>query len=163
MLGKEMILKLYDYTCQANGRILEVAAKVSESDLVAANEYGHGSLYDLIFHTMQVEWVWRNLSQNGRVDRKQLPQKEAFRAISDFEKWWGQEQATMHGYLEQLNEEELASAVLVTRWDGSVSNLIRWQMLSHMMFHSMQHRSEAAVLLTKYNQSPGDLDFIFFV
>jgi hypothetical protein len=29
--------------------------------------------------------------------------------------------------------------------------------------HGTQHRSEAATLLTNYGQSPGNLDFLFYI
>ena len=37
-----------------------------------------------------------------------------------------------------------------------------WQLLLHMVNHSMQFRSEASILLTAYHQSPGDLDMLIF-
>jgi uncharacterized damage-inducible protein DinB len=33
----------------------------------------------------------------------------------------------------------------------------------HVMNHGTQHRSEAAAILTSFNQSPGDLDFTMYL
>jgi uncharacterized damage-inducible protein DinB len=38
-----------------------------------------------------------------------------------------------------------------------------WQILVHILYHSAQHRSEMAEMLTRYGQSPGDLDFVFYL
>jgi uncharacterized damage-inducible protein DinB len=32
-----------------------------------------------------------------------------------------------------------------------------------LLIHSIQHRSEAAAMLTDFGRSPGDIDYIFFV
>ena len=45
---------------------------------------------------------------------------------------------------------------------GSTGSRPSWQMLAHLANHGTQHRSEAAVLLTRAGRSPGDLDMIFF-
>ena len=36
-------------------------------------------------------------------------------------------------------------------------------MILHVVTHGIQHRSEAAVSLTGYDQSPGELDFDLFL
>ena len=38
------------------------------------------------------------------------------------------------------------------------SNLL-WHILLHVAIHTVQHRAEAAQILTQIGQSPGDLDF----
>jgi uncharacterized damage-inducible protein DinB len=38
-----------------------------------------------------------------------------------------------------------------------------WHLLLHLANHGTQHRSEAAVLLTDYGHSPGDLDLIVYL
>jgi len=35
--------------------------------------------------------------------------------------------------------------------------------LAHLLNHSMQHRSEARMILTHWGQSPGDLDLTFYL
>jgi uncharacterized damage-inducible protein DinB len=40
---------------------------------------------------------------------------------------------------------------------------VLWHLLVHVLNHGTQHRSEAALLLTSYGQSPGDLDLILFL
>src|SRR5437773_2660376 len=38
-----------------------------------------------------------------------------------------------------------------------------WQQMIHQVNHATQHRSEAAVMLTKLGHSPGWLDLLYFV
>jgi uncharacterized damage-inducible protein DinB len=38
-----------------------------------------------------------------------------------------------------------------------------WQTILHVVTHSIQHRSEAAAILTGYGYSPGELDFDLFL
>ncbi len=35
--------------------------------------------------------------------------------------------------------------------------------LTHMVFHGMQHRSEAAAMLTNFGHSPGNIDLIYYL
>ena len=37
-----------------------------------------------------------------------------------------------------------------------------WQCLAHVVNHGTQHRSEAAMMLTHWGQSPGELDLFYY-
>ena len=69
----------------------------------------------------------------------------------------------MRPYLEGLSEADLNAAVTVRAPNGGEYQLIRWHMLTHAAMHGMQHRSEAALILTQLGQSPGGLDFIAYL
>jgi uncharacterized damage-inducible protein DinB len=35
--------------------------------------------------------------------------------------------------------------------------------LTHLVIHGQQHRTECAAMLTNFEQSPGDIDFIYYL
>jgi uncharacterized damage-inducible protein DinB len=162
MLGKDMLEKLYDYNVTANARILDCAARVSQAQLVAPTEIGDRSLLILLFHMLRTEWVWRSLSQDHQIQVSTLPRIEDFPNVETIKASWLAEEQLMRAFLSGLSDQELSATVQVKDRHGKESPMVLWHMLMHLMLHSFQHRTEAAVLLTNYGQSPGDLDFIFF-
>ena len=67
----------------------------------------------------------------------------------------------MRAYLDTVTEETLNGTIRYVI-PGVVRERVVWHFLMAALLHTMQHRSEAAVLLTAYGQSPGDFDFIMF-
>jgi uncharacterized damage-inducible protein DinB len=45
-----------------------------------------------------------------------------------------------------------------TRTNGEARRQLFWQLLVHIVNHGTQHHTEAAMLLTQYGASPGDID-----
>jgi uncharacterized damage-inducible protein DinB len=60
----------------------------------------------------------------------------------------------MRAYLAALSDEDAA---------GPFYDVILWQVIAHVAHHGMQHRSEAALLLTHFGHSPGDIDMVFWL
>lgn len=68
---------------------------------------------------------------------------------------------TTRAYLSGLSDEE----VLGTFYDADAPDLplVLWQVIAHLSYHGMQHRSEAAILLTHFGHSPGGIDMVFWL
>ena len=163
MLGKAMMVKLFAYNDQTNGRILSHAARLNEQQLTAPTEFGRGSLFDILLHAMTTEFIWRTLCQEKSIRPAQIPQKKDHDTVDRLQARWAEEQRLMQAYLASLNDEALMAVTTIERWDGTKYDFSIWHMLMQIIMHSMQHRSEAAAILTGYGQSPGDLDFIYSV
>jgi uncharacterized damage-inducible protein DinB len=71
---------------------------------------------------------------------------------------WIIEQQEMQAYLDTLTEETLNSTIRYVI-PGKIRERTVWHILVDLIIHATQHRSEAAMLLTSYGQSPGDFDF----
>lgn len=162
MLGKTMLTTMFDYNAATNARILACAAKVSEAQLDAPEEYSRGGIRGTLWHTLIVEYGWRNRCQ-GVDTRQQPPPVEPTAPVAAFQQFQREESERAHAYLAGLSVEDLAEPITLKQRDGTERTLARWQILVHFLYHSAQHRSELAALLTRYGQSPGDIDFLFFV
>jgi uncharacterized damage-inducible protein DinB len=163
MLAKDILMTLYGYTTSVNARILDCAARLSQEQLTAAADIGPRSLQDLLVHMLQTEWLWRSLSQFHQMQLSSAPEVEGLTTIEILRNCWQAEEQQMQAFLSNVSDEDLAATVPVKRRDGTETPMVLWHMLMQPLMHSMQHRTEVAVLLTRYGQSPGDLDFIFFV
>lgn len=162
MQTKEMLLTLYAYNDWANERIFNATEKVINSDLALSALEGQRNLQELLFHIIRTEWLWRNLIQH-KSRPNNPPRFEDMPTIGALRDFSQEESHQMKALLEQLKEEEIHSTIQVVDGSGKASPLVLWHMFMQPIIHGVQHRSEASLILTKLGQSPGDVDFIFFV
>ncbi len=64
----------------------------------------------------------------------------------------------MRVFLATLDDAQLDTPFHYTRTNGEPRSRIFWQLLVHIVNHGTQHHTEAAILLTQYGASPGDID-----
>lgn len=163
MLAREMLIKEFEYNHWANGRILDEAEKITEEQWTARVDPEGRSLHEILAHAIAIERVWRLLSAHGLVQDGEIPRPDQLPTVEALRDFCDQEAEFMDILLRDWSDDSFDEEVMVTRWDGKTYPIVRWHMLHHLLMHSMQHRSEAAVLLTEYGHSPGDIDFLFFI
>jgi uncharacterized damage-inducible protein DinB len=154
------ITLLYDYNYWANGRILAASAKVSLEQFVAPTAHSYGSLRGTLVHTLDAEYAWRELLQHAAFP-EELRQDE-FPTVDVVAQRWKEDETAMRDYLVSLRDQDLMEVVRYTLPNGEQRARVLWHCLYHVVNHGTQHRSEAAVMLTDYGQSPGDLDLTVF-
>jgi len=156
----EAIRDLYAYSAWANARILEMAEQLTPEQYTTANE-GTGSIRDTLVHTASAHWLWlerwRESSPRGLWDPADFPDVATLRS-----RWEEVEDATS-AYIATLREPDLARVISYVNFQGETWAYPLRQQLLHQVNHATQHRSEAALLLTRLGYSPGWLDLLFYV
>jgi len=156
-----VIRSLYDYNAWANARILDTAAKLTREQLLAPGGASFDSVRDTLAHTMDAQWLylerWQGRSPRSRPEAATYPDLAAIRA-----RWDAIEHDTQ-AFVAALDDARLAAVVEYTNVQGEPWAYPLWQQMIHQVNHATQHRSEAAVLLTRLGHSPGWLDLLYFV
>jgi uncharacterized damage-inducible protein DinB len=158
-----MLTKEFEYNYWANGRILDQVENVNDEQWTAKVDPEGRSLHEILAHLFSVERVWRLLSAHGLIQEGEIPGPDQLTTVAALRELSELEAEYMDVLLQDWSDEAFTEEVLVTRWDGKTYPMVRWHMLHHLLTHSTQHRSEAAMLLTEYGHSPGDIDFLFFL
>lgn len=163
MLARDMLIKQFEYNQWANGRILDQAEKLTPDQWIAKEDAEGRSVHELLAHLFSVERVWRLLSAHGLIQDGEIPGPDQLPDVAALRDLSASESDFMAVLLNGWSDDTFTEEVLVTRWDGKTHPMVRWHMLQHLLLHSMQHRSEAALILTGYGNSPGNIDFLFFI
>ena len=161
-MNKIDILTLFEYNYWANTRVLDAAARINESQFTAPVRLSHGSLRGTLAHTLATEIVWRLRCQEG-ISPAALPAESEFPTLESLRFRWAEEERAMRSFLNQLTDDAVNQTVHYKTTKGVPHENILWQLLAHVVNHGTQFRAEAAVALTEYGQSPGDLDMIAFL
>jgi uncharacterized damage-inducible protein DinB len=163
MRSPEMLLKMFDYNYRTNQHLLTLAAKVTPDQWTATLESGMRGLHETLFHLLIVEEEWLYFCEQGtpRFDYRLIgdyADVESLRTFAD------QLYQAYRPYLARLDEDGLSARVTgeMPEPDSPVRSPRVWHLLMHMLYHSAQHRSEVAMMLTRYGHSPGDIDFYGF-
>lgn len=163
---------LYDYNDWADARILAACARVSPQQYAAptSSGTGRGGLRGTMVHMLDNIWQWRitlqgyyrePLADEAAYDATEL-HEDAFPTLAALRERWMTEQREMRAYIATLTQETLNGKIRYVI-PGALREHVVWHILLDVIIHAMQHRSEAAALLTGYGQSPGDFDFTMFL
>jgi uncharacterized damage-inducible protein DinB len=150
---------MFDYQFHISFRLLDVALNLSESETRENPGYGRGSIHDLFFHILGAHRDWRLGLETGL--RPAPLNQDDYPDIPALKSSFKAEQKAHQDYLNSLSDEDIQGEVTLT-WGVNSAPFARWRVFQHLAFHSMQHHTEIAQLLTEKGQVPGDIDFIFF-
>ena len=158
-MNKQDIETLVQFNFWANSRIIKACEGLTNEAFVRDVEPNPGwkSLRDILVHTLDTEFGWRMLLQGENAD--QILQPADFPDLPRLKRQWLIEETAWTDYLAGLSNGDLSQRY----GEDSASRLNVWQTIMHVVGHGIQHRSEAAFILTGYGCSPGELDFDLFL
>jgi uncharacterized damage-inducible protein DinB len=143
---------LFDYDRWATVRILDRALAVPPFEWSDSNRIDRRGLGGILVHALGVHERWRCAWQ-GLLTTTQR-ELEPLLTPEELRIEWDAEWLALGAFFHGLADEDL---------DRPVNDLPLWQSMAHVINHGTQHRSEAAVLLTRLGLSPGDLDLLVFL
>jgi uncharacterized damage-inducible protein DinB len=158
-MDKTALSSLIAYNFWANNRILTTCERIATDEFVRAVTPNPGwhSLREILVHVLDTEYGWRCVLQSQ--DATTILDAADFADVVALKAHWRAEQAAWFTYDAGLRQEDLHAP-----YDANADNgLTVWQRIVHVIMHGIQHRSEAAAILTGYGQSPGELDFDVFL
>lgn len=155
----DAIRTLYAYNAWANQRILDTAERLKLRQLIAAGE-GGDSVRDILVHTAWAQWLWLERWQ-GTSPRSSWSPLD-FPYVATLRARWEEVEAATQEYIEGLDEVSLRRTLTYVNAKGETWSYPLWQTILHQANHATQHRSEAALLMTRYGCSPGDLDLLVY-
>jgi uncharacterized damage-inducible protein DinB len=153
------LVTLYDYYYWATKKILAQAELVAPEQWSGPPPIGDRSLREVLAHMLDAEAGWRHSWSDQDFSRPIEPAD--FPDVASLAARWREEEAAMRAYLASLSDDDLQGAF----YDADMPDLPLplWQVIAHVSYHGMQHRSEAALLLTHFGHSPGGIDMVFWL
>ena len=152
------VARLLAFNYWANRRLLAACEGLTPEQWTAGDTVTNRTLRGTLVHALDTEWSWRlRLRDPGA--RGEEMREEDFATVAALAEAWNRDEREMTAWVASLSDEELAAAVPVP-W-GSEYPL--WQLIFHVLSHSTQQRTEAAVLLTRAGHSPGDFEFLNYI
>ncbi|MFZ2358245.1 MAG: DinB family protein [Anaerolineae bacterium] len=158
-MNKSDVAALIHFNFWADERILAACERVStdEFTLLHAPDPGWGSLRSILVHTLDAEYGWRCVMQ--ALDEDQILEADDFADVAALKARWDSERAAWFQFSAGLSDERVNQDY----GDDPHNGPKLWQTILHVLAHGIQHRSEAAAILTGHGQSPGELDFDLFL
>jgi uncharacterized damage-inducible protein DinB len=163
-MNKTYFQTLYQYNAWATRRILDAAAPLTPEQLATFSMPGisAGSLRGALVHAYRAEAIWRRRIQPG-APQDPLPAETDFLTLEALVAVWQPEMLAMQAYIASLADADLLQTIHYKNTKGQPFSNPLWHILAHVVNHSTQCRSEAAMALTALGRSPGDLDLILFL
>jgi uncharacterized damage-inducible protein DinB len=155
----EEIRDFYAYNRWANERLLDRAERLDRDQYVAVDD-GIESIRDTLVHTLDAQWIW--LQRWLGISPREYLDVASFPDVATLRSRWNEIERKSEEYLAALQEADVVRPFAYVNSKGEGWSYPLWQQLLHQVNHATQHRSEAALRLTRLGQSPGNMDYLIY-
>jgi uncharacterized damage-inducible protein DinB len=156
-----LVQTMYAYSAWANAQVLDAAARLAPAEYRADGGASFGSVHDTLVHLMGAQWLY--LERWGGRSPMALPAPGDFADLAALRARWREIEDGTAAFVAGLDDAALGREVAYRNQAGERWAYPLWQQMLHQVNHATQHRSEVAMVLTRFGQSPGWLDFLYWV
>ncbi len=157
----DAIRLLYRYDSWAARRILETTEPLTAQQFLAPEGANGWSLRDTLVHALSGQWIW--LERWEGASPPAMLRTADYPSLASISDRSAEVAGNLQAFLANLSEEELRRVVHYLNTRGQPFAYPLWQLMLHQVNHGTQHRSEAAVLLTQFGHSPGEMDLVTYL
>lgn len=156
---------LFEYHYWANELLFVQAEKLTEEQYAANSKFSHGSIRDTLAHLLFADLIWRKRMMGEAFGAEIFKSYEEKKQLSfaELRQDFSKEMIAMQAFINTLSEEDVESEFSFADTKGESYTELRINILTHMVFHGMQHRAEIAQMLTEFDLSPGNIDYIVWL
>jgi uncharacterized damage-inducible protein DinB len=158
---------MLEYSDWADRQILITARGVTPEQFAAPGAgFSFVSLKGTLFHMLDAQNIWLHRFNGHYANDLTQPEFDAvklkdadFPTLAAIDGRFKADRRKVWDFVNGLTDETLNGPFTYFTAPGTPRERKVWQCLYHFVNHGTQHRAEAAVLLTAYGCSPGDVDF----
>ena len=160
---KKQIDFLCAYTQWASELMWQALRQLSDDQWQEPQAYSVGSLREQVTHVMyaSMRWLYRLQLSNCHPDFT----AEDFPTVASAEERWHELWVEIYQVLFMLDDDDLEEVIA---WGptghGYAGETPRWQLITHLMNHVMDHRSQMFMIMnTQYGIETPEQDVLFFI
>jgi uncharacterized damage-inducible protein DinB len=146
---------LVDYNRWANERILAASEAIPDEQFARDDADGL-SLQGALLHAVRTQLWWLGNWTDVQPPRYERSRDGLRRAYSD-------SHDRLDALVAETDDAGWERMIDFAFQPGAPLRLPMWQTFTQVMMHGIQHRAEAAVLLTHAGHSPGNMDYILWL
>jgi uncharacterized damage-inducible protein DinB len=146
------------YNRWANNRILDVSTALTEDQFDQPAGASYGSLHGTLEHILDAElsWLSRWRGELGGLSGNHIERPLLSRALAEADK-------DLVEFVSKQMDEDWDRLVNYRNSKGAGFRRSLGVTVTQILHHGTYHRGEAAMMLSLSGNSPGDLDYIYFV
>ncbi len=151
---------LYAYNRWANGRVIDVVARLAPEQFLRAIPSSFPSVRDTLTHVLSAEWIW--LERWKGVSPKAMLDPQAFPGLDLLRRRWSEVERDQTSFVEALEDVDLERIVSYVNTKGQRWEYALARMLQHVANHSTYHRGQLTTMLRQLDAAPLATDLLIF-
>ncbi|HZP58520.1 MAG TPA: DinB family protein [Dehalococcoidia bacterium] len=156
MNGGQQARELIGFNEWANARVLDAAARLTVEQLTAPQLEGSLSILDALAHLAGAQMIWLERFRGARGEWPPSPGVAELRARFDAS------HDDLRAFAGTLTDADWDRVIEYRSTKGDPYSRPLGLLVTHLVNHGTQHRSEVALALTALGHSPGELDYLYY-